>query len=284
MPEYLQLIADEAELKWFYDNIMPPLGFDDVYYVSLSARAKYLTEDEKREYKLGKNEMFNRAIIREQKWETFLRTIRKYECDSRAYITKNGKVIPPKTIVCYVNLNPLSATTALYLFGERMNKYSYQRTRGLMRGFDTTVESTMIQKAYDIFMTCFKEAQSGRYWIDIDMDIDKEFEPFKNSAVLKWLEDNKIDRYYFIDTRSGYHLLLDKVQLSKGSKKGTDPNKLAEVIAKEYMSWLRANVPDCEFNMYCDETEIKVNENGMIPLAGTYQSFYPVTVINKGTV
>lgn len=81
--KYVKLIHDEEELKWFFDNILPELKPTETYFLSLSARSKYLTEEEKVSLELGYTEMFAKTIVRKRNWERFLRTVRKLECDER---------------------------------------------------------------------------------------------------------------------------------------------------------------------------------------------------------
>ena len=60
--KYVNLIADVDELKWFYDNVLPNLKQAEVYFLSLSGRNKYLTDEEKQYYQLGRNEMFENQL------------------------------------------------------------------------------------------------------------------------------------------------------------------------------------------------------------------------------
>lgn len=91
-----QFIYDENELKKFFDLYVPDSLPNEVYFISLSARNKYLTPEEKEELGLGKTEMMERRIIREKNWNKFIRSIRKFETNERAITSKNGFCIPKK--------------------------------------------------------------------------------------------------------------------------------------------------------------------------------------------
>ena len=72
--EYNHIIASVGELKYFFDEVLKPLGPTEVFFLSLSARNKYLSEEKRDYYHLGRSEMFAKSIVREYSWERFLRT------------------------------------------------------------------------------------------------------------------------------------------------------------------------------------------------------------------
>ncbi len=125
-PKYHTFIHDIDELKFFYDNILPPLDKTDVYFISLSARNKYLTDEEKETLDLGRTEMFAKTIIRKREWDRFLRTIRKFECHVEGYTTKNGSPIPSKCIVMYININPSNTLQAIAGFKKVLSEYEVE--------------------------------------------------------------------------------------------------------------------------------------------------------------
>ena len=65
MDETYKIVWSEEELKNFYDKVLArqPLLPNEVRYISLSVRNKYLTEDERANYCLGRSEMFAREFI-----------------------------------------------------------------------------------------------------------------------------------------------------------------------------------------------------------------------------
>ena len=102
----LTFIHNEAELKKFFDIVLPPLNDEEVFFVSMSARNKQLTEEERRLYDLGRTEMFERKIIREKEWMPFLRTIRKFEMHEGGMTGRSGMPLPSKCLIIYFNVNP----------------------------------------------------------------------------------------------------------------------------------------------------------------------------------
>ena len=88
MSDYYKIIYSEDELKWFFDHCVPSLKKDEVFFCSLSARNKYLTEEERETLGLGRTEMMSKTIIRHDSWERFLEHIHRLECHKKGLLTK----------------------------------------------------------------------------------------------------------------------------------------------------------------------------------------------------
>lgn len=96
-----KLLLDENELKTFFDIAIPELELFQVYFLSLSARNKYLDAEERELYNLGRTEMFARKIIRERSFDKLVSTLKKFESREGSYLTKNGSNMPEKVMVVY---------------------------------------------------------------------------------------------------------------------------------------------------------------------------------------
>ena len=107
--EHYKLIADENELKWFYDHCVHPLKRNEAYAFCLSIRKKKLnTEDLKSP--LGRVEMLDPQVVfatkdGETTYERWKKGIRSYECHKEAFIYE-GHTLPPKAMVVYFHNNP----------------------------------------------------------------------------------------------------------------------------------------------------------------------------------
>lgn len=273
--EYVEIIHDEEELKWFFENVMPDLAATECYFLSLSARNKYLTKEEREFYDLGRTEMFEKKIIRKKEWSRFLRTIRKMECDSRGYTTKNGMPIPSKTMVCYLNINPSDTVKALSKFQAIINEYFIEIASIAFNRRDTDNIANRINKIDNNLMTCYQQATGNKTWLDFDFDIPKNS---ANSHVFvslysMYLNSEGFSNYFWIDTKSGYHLLLRKEQMRQSS----NPKELVEQARKMVLKRFSAD----ELG---EDWEVIYNKNAMIPLPGTYQGGHKVVVINKNII
>ncbi len=272
MSEYYSFIYDVEELKYFYDNILPDLNPTEVYFVSLSARKKYLTEEEIVEYQLGRTEMFCKSLIRKREWDRFLRTIRKFECHKGGYTTKNGKSIPEKSIVVYININPSSTLQAIAGFKKVLAEYEVELASMALLGKRGDIESLgyRLNKIDNNLYTEYQQSRGKKVWIDIDMDIDKGFKIYKDKDFKKFLKEKKINTYYFIDTKSGYHMLIKKDELK------FNPKDIIDRATELYEEWHFE-----EYGVNVKDFEIIINRNEMLCVPGTLQGGYPVIILNK---
>ena len=109
--EHYEIIGDENELKWFYDNCVPKPLQNEAFAFCLSSRHKKLTEEERKGTGLGRSEMLDPNIAfpdaeGKMSYSRWKKAIRKYECNKEAFTTKEGKPFPAKTLVCYYYINP----------------------------------------------------------------------------------------------------------------------------------------------------------------------------------
>lgn len=263
---FVKLIHDEEELKWFFDNVLPPLKETECYFISLSARNKYLTEEEREVFALGRTEMFNKTLIRKKEWNRFIRTIRKFECDERGYTTRNSSPIPSKSMVCYININPSDTLKAISEFQKLLNEYQVEIASIAFGNGKKDNLANRINKIDNNLMTCYQQATGTKHWIDFDFDIEKHEEIIK--LVNKELAKRNVTRYIWLDTKSGYHLLLDKNQVK------FDPFNFTATI--EETLWEQSD-------LFTEDgiSEIIYNKNVMIPLPGTLQGDHPVTILKE---
>ena len=270
-----KIISDVEELKYFFDNILPPLKSTEVYFVSLSARNKYLSEKEREQYCLGRTEMFAKNIVRKREWSRFLRTLRKYEVNEGGYTTKNDSNIPSKCITCYININPSDTLLALKAFKTVLEEYQFELANIAINKRDPENIANRVNKLDNNLMTAYQQAHGTRHWIDIDMDVPKDFDPLEKTSY--FLRSKGVNTFYLLDTKSGYHLLIKKEELT------FNPSEIIEEVRNQLYSFFYGKLhSDAKAVELTDASEIIVNKNQMIPVPGTLQGGYPVRVINKG--
>ena len=107
--EHYKLIADEEELKWFYDHCVHPLKRNEAYAFCLSIRKKKLNEEDLKS-PLGRVEMLDPQVVfatkdGETTYERWKKGIRSYECHKEAF-AYGGHTLPPKAMVVYFHINP----------------------------------------------------------------------------------------------------------------------------------------------------------------------------------
>lgn len=279
------LIFDIEALRQFFDKVVPPLKNDEVYFVSLSARAKYLTKEQKEFLALGRTEMFERRIIREKNWIKFLRTLRKFEANDGAYTSKKGSSIPQSSIVVYWNINPSSSLQVYKEFTKTMTDYMAELgvcARDSRKSGDIL---SRVNKMDRLLMNCYQKNKGTKHYIDIDFDISsKDYSsvviPFRKS-----LRERGV-RHLVVGTKSGYHILLDRSTLNYNFNEDVYKanENLIRVCLKEKGISLNEyfkDRPKTEINVKeLTGGEIIVNKNDMIPLPGTYQGGFPVNILD----
>lgn len=109
--EHYKIIADEKELRWFYDHCVHPLKRNEAYAFCLASRHKKLTDEERKGVGLGRSEMMDPTVVfadaeGNTTYERWKKGIRAYECHKETFTTREGSPFPAKTLVCYFHLNP----------------------------------------------------------------------------------------------------------------------------------------------------------------------------------
>ncbi len=265
MSEFTKIVYDEDEVKWFFENVLPELSPTEVYFLSLSARNKYLSKSEREFYEFGRTEMFQKTVVRKRNWEKFIRSIYKLECNEKGYTTKNNLPIPQKTIVCYININPSDTLVALKKFSDLLNEYNLEMASLLHKGGDKENFFNRLNKIDNNLLTYYQQATGTKHYIDIDIDLKNKDERIIQE-ISSYVESRGITRYFWIDTRSGYHLLVKKEEVKFNINE----------VSNYALAFATSN------GIFNPETdEIIVNKNAMIPVPGTLQGGYQVRILNK---
>lgn len=244
----MDLIKDQNQLDEFL-KFIPELKDDEVYFISLSARNKYLTMEERQHYSLGRTEMFARNIIR--KSEDFKYTISKLESTLHYKLTNNGLKVPEKCLVVYLNINPSSTTKAFFKFQNEMNRQVAEITEAL-KGNKQPNYSYM--KIIDrVLMNSIQTSPSKKYIIDIDCDTkDKKVKEF----IVNNFVENGLTEFGIIETHGGFHFLIHKENI---------PKKQQGSVTRSFN--LLKICQDAE--KMSNGKEVMINGNGMVPLPGT---------------
>lgn len=297
---YYDIIWNEKELKKFYDIILArkPLLQNEVRYCSLSARNKYLDEEERKVYHLGRSEMFGKQVVRHDTWEAYLQAVRRYECNIQGYLTKNGLPYPQKVMVCYANINPSDVLGVLREMNKSIDENKDALVCAAIKGSKEGILDAFykIRKVEDTMISMYARNIGTKVWVDFDFDIEKDLVPqvveimdyfFKKLAEKKLAEkkeqaDPWDPEHYWVDTKGGVHMLFYKDALK------FDPSCICAMgfVALDIAMKLRAG----EFPQHIDiesakkvsdNVEIIQNDNGMVPAPGTLQGGHEVRMLDK---
>ena len=247
------LIYSEEEMHKFW-SLLHPLQAGEAYFVSMSARDKYLTAQEQIDFSIGRAEMFSRKIIKTYDFADYLRVIRTLEVNEGGYTTRNGKNIPEKCTIVYANINASSGIKSLKEFN--------QRTNDLMIETITNHDALKHFASLDsMLMNCYQRQTGTKHLLDIDFDIKKNADGKTLLGIfISELQKNNVT-YKVIETHGGYHVLLVKSTLKFNY----------HTILKDL---------DNKAKALFGKAEIVHNTNNMVPLPGTRQAEFDVKFIN----
>jgi hypothetical protein len=270
MSEYYKYIYDENEIRWFYDYCIPKLKQDEVFFFSLSARNKALNEKERELYQIGRNEMFNKMIVRHDSFEMLLRNLYRSETNKKAFLTNANICFPEKCLTLYWNINPTDVRKVIFEEQKLIMELQDELINSVLKKNAPAIESAFykIRKLYDMTLSLYQTNTGTHYWLDFDIDAEKLLikEQYENIHAFM-IEKVGIENFVFIDTKSGMHILVRKKCLR------FNPNEICENI-KVILYGENANSTVIK-------GEIIRNKNEMIPLPGTLQCMHEVKVLNK---
>ena len=230
-----EFLRDEEELKKFHDTILPQLGPDEVFYLMLGARNKYLTEEEKGVYNMNGSDMIRRVTVRSNEFSELRDKVLDFCVPVGRYKDKNGLSLPEHSFTLYITPNPRNVRRASVGVVQKI-------TDGLLN------PNTPLKLEHMVMSEIHKNSTNKVY---MDFDVD----PKGNddlAQVLKVVYAKLGDSYYHtIKTRSGAHVLL--------KKEGMDPF-LKHCFYKKIQE-LSASM----------EGEIEIKGDTMLPVPGCSQ-------------
>ena len=252
------LIYDVNIIKRFYEEVYEDLKLNEIHFISLAARNKYLTEEERSIYRLGNTQMLNKTIVRTYNFQKFISKVQQIDVSSNFYLTLNNEYIPRKCCVFYANINPSDTIKATSDFKKVLADYDAELFNISINTTDKERFENVMKRHNNLhnnLLTCYQNNRSRKIWVDIDIDSNsvklEDLQKFVRSLNLE--ESVKI---VLVKTHGGFHFLIKNEHMNKEYNPGTVLNKLIDTFR------------DCK--------EIVINKNEMIPLPGTYQALTPV--------
>lgn len=215
-----KIICDEEALKAFIEDL-PDLTIDERYYLCLFARKKYCKDI--KHIKSDKSQLSRHITTKDRLFSK----IRQMECKLGTYL-QDEVSIPQEALALYINPNPRC-----------MRKATIQCIQRLVvtlgndsPGFNPQAEA----------MSCVQRSCSRRIWIDFDIDTK---EPGTLELVYGILKSK--DCYKVLESRGGYHVLVDSNKVPKEAGKMWYPAmaKMADVKGDMLIP-----IPGCTSGMF----------------------------------
>ena len=314
LKEVYDVVADTAELKWFFDHIIQKPQINESYTAVFVSRHKKLTKEEREDIGLTRKEAeflavetfrlghFKDALYQneENNWtfDSFLKHLRRLEVNKDAYTTSKGLPLPTKTLATIFYVNPCDNIKVCREFFNQYLDVTQSISKAMLNG-KTTVDNLQSYQWFDNAESNLKHLRANqkgtRYWLDFDLDVPAWFKNMKDQDVyappkathfITGYYKQMIDylneafgkgNYVIIDTSGGYHILV------KTSSIKANPHNFCrdmQLVYQQAISYGEEPYLDekgvCKFECIVNDSQIPG-----LPLPGTYQYGKKVTVLNK---
>lgn len=314
LKEVYDVVADTAELKWFFDHVIQKPQINESYTAVFVSRHKKLTKEEREDIGLTRKEAeflavetfrlghFKDALYQneENNWtfDSFLKHLRRLEVNKEAYTTSKGLPLPTKTLATIFYVNPCDNTKVCREFFNQYLDVNQAISKAMLNG-KTTVDNLQSYQWFDNAESNLKHLRANqkgtRHYLDFDLDVPAWFKNTKDQDVyappkathfIKGYYEQMVDylneafgkgNYVIVDTSGGYHILV------KTSAIKADPHNFCrdmQLVYQQAMTYGEEPYVDEKGN---NKFECIVNDSQIpgLPLPGTYQYGRPVIVLNK---
>ena len=248
--DFYNFIYCEKQLQQFVSQILFPFVEDEVVILFLAARKKYAPQLP------IKKEFLQRKVV--SKRDSFIRKLKQFNCQHGAYHDENGSDLPEDACVIYCTVNPRSTIVAAKNLISTLAEYL----------FALTTDASQRKKFTGIHQKTLSEIQKSRarkHYVDIDFDVvDKQAGKKYVGDFLQTIADTK---HHIIETRGGYHILIEKQTIT--SDIGRVMYKKIEALNREGKQHLG------------EKFEAIINRQDMLPIPGTKQGGFGVRILER---
>lgn len=194
MSPMYQMIADENELKWFFDHVIQRPQVNESYSAVFVSRHKKLTDEEAKNFGITRKEgeflatqTFKMRNIKDGSskddpvlwtFEQFLQRLKRFNVDKGAYTTSTGLPIPSKTLAVIFYVNPGDDMKVCKAFVDEYMTVNEAISKAMLNG-KTTAENYQSYQWFGNAESTIKHLKANkkgsRYWMDFDIDVPKWF-------------------------------------------------------------------------------------------------------------
>lgn len=247
---------DENELFKFFNNVLFPITPKEAYFISTGFRKKYLTEEQRSQYK-GDFDMVDSNILADLNF-TKLKSIiyRFYPSNEQGYLSSNLLPLPTSAQAVYCKINPSDSVKATEILMNKITDIQFRNLRGHCKSIK---EFFSIRRAAT---NSYQLTTSKKGWFDFDIDIEDNDKIKAIKLIIDFINQTDFipskDPKYIVDTHGGFHVLI------------LVRNMNPYTIEEGFRTTLKDN--GIAFK------EIKNNTSTMIPVPGTLQGGHLVTI------
>lgn len=194
LKEVYSVVADEKELKWFFDHVIQRPQVNESYSAVFVCRHKKLTKEEQETLGLTRKEgeflatqTFRLKNIKEGKnandpdlwtFDNFLKRLKRFEVNKEAYTTSTGEPLPDRCLATIFYVNPGDDMKVCRAFVDEYMEVTEAISKAMLNGKTTTDNYQSYQWFGNAESTIkhFKANKKGsRFLMDFDIDVPKWF-------------------------------------------------------------------------------------------------------------
>lgn len=294
-----QMIADEDEIKWFFENVVQKPMINESYAAVFCARFKKLSEEERAEVGVAKREAEFMAtqtfrvkkvhdlkgLMEDDGWtfQNFMKHLYRFNVDKMAYTTSGGYPLPEKCLAVIFYVNPCDEIKVADEVMQKLNDTKTAIVKAMLNGKDLGANLQSYQ-AFSNIESNVKHARAhckgSVYWLDFDLDVP---DWFRSGAYFNTMKDALnarfgLGNYIIVDTSGGFHILVRTATIH-----GNPHDFCKEMTGLYWKAITDEGMPAYLDGKGNDKFECIVNDSQIpgIPMPGTYQYGRPVRIINK---
>ena len=283
--QYESLIWNEEEILKFYNIFFSEPNPFKTDFFCLAARKKYMTEEEKKNTNLGDTCMMFKTILKDYDSKKFMSKVKQADASASFFTDRDGNYIPRHCITFYMNLNGTNILKATKEFKDLLNLWDYDLATTVL--FNNTEKNKNLGKQLKTIqnnlLKSFQDPKNTEgKWVDIDCDLGEISKELVQKYKEKLVDFFGATDVYVIHTHGGCHIVFSKGMVSAYNK------NIAEVCApKEVRNFVMTPdkilsfVREMILEDFSEEVvkEVKFNQNLAVPLPGTLQGGFPVSII-----
>lgn len=248
---YHNFIGDESQIREFYRQHIGKYQNQNYYSFIIIpiARRKYWSL-----LSTSQENMGTKIFSSQKDEDRFVNELRLYEVKCGLYKDKKDQIIPSEALAFYITANPMNEMKAFFAMQREVSeKLEIMLTTDKGQNSDKK-EPNMIS----LYKKCLHKCDENFYK---KLDVDTK-DPEKIESLKIFLRDAMIKPELVIETRGGYHVLLNKSTTHKNNE------KLYRFIEK------------ANSILGIEDKWIAIERNPLLIIPGTYQGGFLARIVN----